>query len=381
MKSALFLSMAAALLLTAEAGAAPSIWQADLPGNPVRRLKALTSGKGLPALDFGDPSAPDLSEPGKVKIYTTGQHVLVWEAAGGESAVKRFLRAEKPRVESLSLFHSDGKSKVDPELTGEDAWDPSVYVSPSGEKFLYAGMMSPTDDRVNAIWPDDHWNRRVHQFHWQKDRWVMSRESIFGPVPEMPTWLGHNYGHSILRAGGRDYFFYERVSEEKDGLPWLTEMFFQELISPEKLDGQERRLLHTKGRRWLAIRRASGGALTEGPRAFTARGKIFVAFSAGDYAADKYGIHLLWADSISGGFKPVLDESGHDLKDFGREVEKVLPLSWGAARPAFFEADGEWWVLFHGIEEGGEDSLRNVYLAPVEIGPGKKGVPDVRIFP
>lgn len=374
--------MAAVIFTGSSAWSAPLVREPDPAGAPLRRLKSLTGpSKDTPAADFGDPSAPDFSEPGKVRIYTTGGSVLVWETTGNESALKRFLRAEKPRVDHLSLFHPDGQTAVNPDLSGEDAWDPSLFVSKSGERFLYAGMMSPTDDRKNAYWPDDHWNRRVHLFRWRNGQWVMSPESIFGAVPEAPTWIGHNYGHSFLRIAGRDYFFYERVTEEKHGTPWLTEMFFQELISPDRLDGHERLLMHTKNRRWKSIRRNSGGKLTEGPRAFSALGKIFVAFSAGEYASDEYGIHLLWADSVSSDFRPMLDENGHDLKDFGREVEKVLPLSWGAGRPAFFEADGKWWVLFHGIEEGGEDSLRNVYLAPAEISIGKNGVPEVRILP
>lgn len=377
-----WLLLAAALLFSGlEARSGPANWQPDPAGNPLRRIKSLTRDQAVPEADYGDPSAPEFSDPKKVKIYTTGGSVLVWEEQAGESAQNRFLRGEDPRVEKLPLYHPDGITAVNPELTGEDAWDPDMYSSPSGEKYLLAGMMSPTDGRKNALWPDDHWNRRVHLFHWRHDRWVMNRGSVFGGAPEMPTWLGHNYGHSVLRVAGRDYFFYERVSEEKYGAPWLTEMFFQEMVAPGELDGREQKLIHAKNRRWKSIQRHSGGKLMEGPRAFTALGKIFVAFSAGEYASDEYGIHLLWADAIDGEFHPYLDESGHDLKDFGRAVEKVLPLSWGAGRPAFFEAAGKWWVLFHGIEEDGEDSLRRVFLAPVEITLGKKGVPEIRIFP
>ena len=54
----------------------------------------------------------------------------------------------------------------------------------------------------------------------------MAEDSIFGPIPQKPIWVGHNYGHDFVRdADGKMFMFYERVSEEEEGTPLKTEIF------------------------------------------------------------------------------------------------------------------------------------------------------------
>lgn len=351
---------------------------ADVPA--VRELRSLT--EALPGIDFGDPSPPDFSEPGIVRVYTTGSQVLEWRKNARFSAPERFLRGEPPHLEHLRLYHSDGVTELDPAQTGEDAWDPTVQRI-GRERVLFGGVMRPTDARKNALWPDDHWNRRTHAFTEKRGRWVMKPDSIFGPVPEMPTWIGHNYGHGILREGGIDYVFYERVSDDHQGHPWKTEIFMRKLGPHHELIGKEYPSLRLPQKVWPAAEREFGGGLVEGPRPFKVGRYFLIAFSAGDYHSDNYGIHLAWSETIEGPFTPYLTKNGQDLQHFGQAIEKKLALTWGAARPAFFQLDQKWWVLCHGIRKSRgpfEEGHREVFLAPVQITEASSGPPLIRIL-
>lgn len=339
------------------------------------------TGPGLtPVRDFADPSPPDFSEPGSVKIFGTAGEVLEWRDRGRVAAKTRFLRGDPPTHHRLTLFQADGKTALDEEK-GEDAWDPSIQLGANGEKALYASVMDPPGNSLNATWPDDHWSRRTYAFRQRRGRWVREPEPLLGPLPKSPTWLGHSYGHGYFSDGNRAFLFYEKVTEEKDELPWKTELFARELKDSFSPKGKEIPVL-LNPQRWNAAKRKFGGSLVEGARPFRAEGKILVAFSAGDYDSDRYGIHLLWADSVAGPYHPYLTPNGRDLKNFAESIP--LPLTWGPGRPAFFSAEGEWWVLFHGIDRredpSPKDGLRNLYLAPVKISPGRAGAgPQVQI--
>lgn len=350
--------------------------------SPARQLRPLTGVANLPAgYDFGDPSAPDFSESGVVRIYTTGGERLTWRASKSATAIENMLSGKPARHDRLRLYHEDGKTEFDAQASGEDGWDPSIQVGANGIKFLFAGVMSPGSHRRNALWPEDHWSRRTFKFRWRNRRWVKEPESIFGSIPDSPTWLGHNYGHDILKlADGRRFLYYEKVTEEREGHPWKTEIFARRVNENLDFNGPEISVL-TLTRPWRAARRSDGSQLAEGPRAFVAGGKILIAFSGGDYASDRYGMHLLWAERVEGPYHPYLE--ANDLKDFGSEIEKQIPMAWGAGRPAFFEVQGEWWVVFHGIDQRAgpvpQNGLRNVYLAPVSIVPRNSGPPEIRV--
>jgi hypothetical protein len=100
-------------------------------------------------------------------------------------------------------------------------------------------------------------------------------------------------------------------------------------------------------------------------------GHYFISFSGGDYNSAKYGIHLLIAENMLGPYRPYLNSVGTDLKDFGKDIEKQIPLTWGAGRAVFFEFQNQWWILFHGIPsrdgKAPEDGKRNLFLAPVDF--------------
>ncbi|RYZ69410.1 MAG: hypothetical protein EOP05_14880 [Proteobacteria bacterium] len=196
---------------------------------------------------------------------------------------------------------------------------------------------------------------------------------------------------------GNTFVFYERVTEERDGLPWTTEIFARRMVSSLKADKKEIPVLQLPrskaglARSWPAAQRAFGGALLEGPRPFKIGAYYFISFSAGDYTSDEYGIHLAWSTSLTGPYEPYLTPTADDLLNFGETLEsETQRLTWGAARGSFFEANGKWWVLYHGIDENRprlgayiEDGLRDVYLAPVTIKPRsnrKAGSPPFEIL-
>lgn len=335
-----------------------------------RGFRSLTGGRGQPGRhDFGDPSTPDFSQSHKVSIYTTGGFALIWK---GPDALQKFLTGQPAILEQLKIHHPDGTPFNDE--TGEDIWDPTIEVSleNSQERVLYGAVMSPTDDRRHGLWPQDNWNRRTFAFRMRNGKWIRDEDPLFGVVPERETWIGHNYGHHFIKdKNGQSYVFYERVTEEKNGHPWKTEIFAKKMKNSFSTTGPEISILKIPSQVWPSARRSFGGSLVEGPRPFFAKGKYFVSFSAGEYASENYGIHLLEAKDVLGPYRPIMNKMNNDLKDFGEEIESQRKLTWGAARAAFFEVQGKWWSLFHGIDQKDdhpiEDGLRNIFLAPVEI--------------
>lgn len=261
---------------------------------------------------------------------------------------------------------------LDEVLAGEDAWDPSVYVFPGIDKrTLFAGVMARRLGETNAYWPEDHWSRRTGAFDWEGDRWILRDRSVFGPWPKKETWLGHNYGHDFIGGDdGSTWMFSEKVSEEKNGQPYKTEIFARRISSQGNLYGKELDILKIPKHPWPASQRKGGTLLIEGPRPFKVGEKYLISFSAGDYFSDDYGIHLAWANMMTGPYTPYLDKNG-DLKKFAKAIDKKMPMTWGPARAAFFKVDNNWWMLFHGIEASPHHDLsedkRNVYLTPVEI--------------
>jgi hypothetical protein len=193
-------------------------------------MKRLTGDNGRPeGEDFADPSPPDLSVPGEVRVYTTNNFALVWKDSGGEPAADRFLRGEAPVVEYLDLTDTDG-------LTPMGAWDPTIEffgLKTGPQRILYAGVMTPPAGQPFAIWPDDNWRRRVSAFAWKDQHWVRMSNNVEEAPPDQPTWINHSYGHQIVRdRDGKQWMFYERVTQEQNGFPWLTEIFARQMLTP-----------------------------------------------------------------------------------------------------------------------------------------------------
>lgn len=356
--------------------------QADPQGPPQRRLKSFTHGSQKN--DFGDPSPPDFSVQGIVKVYTTGGHVLSWFDTKTESATNRFLRGVTPHDEMLILKSENGEEGYDP-------WDPTIETFPEfgSEKYLYAGVMTPPPGKERAQWPNDNWRRRVNAFRSVKgakgqDEWIRVPKSILGDAPDQPGWLDHSYGHQFLRdEEGKPWMFYEKVAEERDGQPFKTEIFARRLLSPIELSTEEISILKVPQKMWPRSKHANG-SLVEGPRPVRLKNGFLIGFSAGDYNSDGYGIHFMWSKKLTGPYRPFLTTKGQDLRDFALPLRQEVPFTWGAGRPALFEVDGKWWILFHGIDKRDharvDHGQRSIYLAPLKITEKKSGPPSVEIL-
>ncbi len=297
----------------------------------VHAVIPLTGSGSLPkGRDFGDPSPPKISSD-KVEVFTTGGFILTWKN------IDDLLSGKAARLSHFKLQNSD-----------EDIWDPTIE-----DGVLYGGVINGED-----------WSRRVYAFRNVNGKWVRETHPLSGPLPRRPTWLGHSYGHHFIDG----YMFYEKVTEERNDAPWTTEIFARKMKDAFHLTGPEIPILKLS-KDWARTRRSFGGKLVEGPRPFKANGIYFISFSAGDYTSDDYGIHLMASKNLLGPYEPYLTPDKKDLKDFAGDIEKQLPLTWGGARAAFFEANNKHWALFHGIKDDGSsaEGLRNVWLSPVTI--------------
>lgn len=53
--------------------------------------------------DFGDPSAPDFSQAGVVRVHTTGGDALVWKDSDEKSAIDQLLAGHPPRPRTFAV--------------------------------------------------------------------------------------------------------------------------------------------------------------------------------------------------------------------------------------------------------------------------------------
>lgn len=348
------------------------------------------------------PADPALYETpdGRIQIYGTQSKNGFLEYPDWTS----FLNGEGGVMKYLDLFHPDGAK-----IAGEEAaWDLIPHRWPDGkggfEEVLYAGAMTPTEGRTEARWPADNWNRRIYAFRKDAEgRWVRAKDPLFSAPPEKENWADHSYGHHFITdAKGDTWVFYEKVSEAvtPDGkaAPYKTEIFARKMISPTQAGPEEKSIVSIGDSPLPSMSRTIGGFLVEGPRPgqVTIDGKThyFVGFSSGDFSTDRYFVNVAWSDRIDGQYKPQLTPNGKDLLDLGKEAKEKLGLSWGPARPHFFQdPKGKWWVLYHAVEKTvlpdndyskwpNKDLAafhRNIYLAPVEVSLGADGKPRFEI--
>lgn len=321
--------------------------------------------------DFGDPSAPDFSVPGQVQVLTTNGEMLTWKDQRDETGIERFFTGKRPSRNKLKTYDVDAITYLEP-------WDPSIQVFPEfgGEKILYAGVTTAPIGRKHARWPEDDWRRRVQAFRFNEglQKWIRVADSVFGDPPHERTWLGHGYGHHIIRdQNGHPWMFYEKVTSDLHDSPWMTEMYARRMLTPFVLSEIEIPILEFDQTPWPLARRYSGGALLEGPRPFLVEDYYVVSFSAGEYQSDRYGIHLAWSKNLQGPYFPFLNEKGNDLKDFAKGLRQKLSMTWGPGRAVLFNHGDQQWMLFHGIlkddQERMEHQERDVFLAPVKVTP------------
>lgn len=337
-----------------------------------RRLKRLTGGWPSKEfqMDFGDPTAPIFFKDNELWIMSS-QETLVWRGKNKNEAWKKFLSAKPPEIKTMNYFRSIN-SVVTPFLKdeGDDVWDAHIYRL-DHQWYLFGGAMTPTTRADGAIWPDDHFSRRVHAFRYENEKWVKAATSIF-PFEPHEGFLGHGYGHQIVNDENKKYMFYEKVTHVEKGLPWVTEIFARQLLTPLKLADTEHEILVFNSEFPESAKREFGGALMEGARPFKVNKTWFLSFSAGDYFSDNYGVHLAWSKSVTGPYEIFQTKPGQ-FTDFASQVDTFIDGRWGAGRGTFFQdPNSKWWVLFHAIPNrdfpnDGVDPKRDIFLAPVSI--------------
>ena len=375
----------------------PGVPAADHPGvEPERRFKQLTfSPCGPAAVDFADPSPPVDKKTQVIVVYGAG--ILHWQGSTPEGSWRHFLRGDHARYEHVPLFHGDGLTEFDVVSHGEEAWDMTIEnFADNADPVLYAGVMTPAHGQSHADVLRDHWSRRTYPFYLRDGKWQQGESPLFF-APATFGWIGHNYGHQFFKdQDGSLWIFYERVSESDTSGPLKTELFARSFVPPETVGDEEIKIFEIANRPYPSVLRAFGGALVEGPRPFSAetggRTFYFIAFSSGQWDSSGYTANLLWSEALLGPYQPYLNDDRTDLKDFGAELKKTYPLTYGPGRPVFFQDPGKhWWTVFHAansieVEHAkfppapGRGPFRNLFLAPVQMSLSPLGLPVVEII-
>jgi hypothetical protein len=357
----------------------------QLTGTRTCRLASLRTPHG-----FADPGL-HVTTDGRPEIYGTGGACLSFDSwadlLSGHPATTRPVGLVDPAGRSLDV----------------EAWDPLPHRWPDGDDVLYAGVMATRADGRAPRFPQDNWSRRVYAFKRDGALWRREREPLFSPVPATPTYLGHCYGHHVVRdEQGAPWIFYERcsVATLKRGRPFpaRTELFARRMLSPFEVEATEHLILGLGEAPYPSTARTIGGHLVEGPRPVRVlvgdRTLYLMGFSSGDFPTDSYALNLAWSDRIQGPYRPLLAPHGRDLLDLGAPLKQAFDLSWGPGRPCLFACpNGEWWMLFHAVHKGDRPGTdysrwpkrldgfrRHVYLAPVTIAL-EDGVPSVAFAP
>ncbi len=363
---------------------------------PLRTVKTITSGKHEDTdgsfnpedthLDTADPSSPFLvplpTGKTETRIFFSGHR---WVSAGSLDEIlfggiqtlrsaKTYMKDENGNpVEMGGKYHS-----------GWYDWDPEVHVLNDGSLRVHGGTMPLIDGKLSPnvvehnpsrtrMWGKVQFKETVSgQF---QEEWIYEN-SIFGHQPTY-AWLTkdffHNYGATFYRwpdgsyvrdKDGNYYMIYDRVVEQRDGLPWNTEIYavkvdpsmIRTIGKPVRVQGTQK---SGTNEYFKVSRRDEGraGYLFEGgrpfPVKFNGKWRWIVMFSGGNYVSDKYGIHLAVSaneDPMSE-YKPVINKEG-EVKDFAEVLRCVFNGTWGHARPSpFYDSRNAQWMSVHFISK------------------------------
>ncbi len=205
------------------------------------------------------------------------------------------------------------------------------------------------------------WQGPVHDFNRAKHR----------------SWIYHGYGgtlvtkfnsksgvHEPIKTENGNYILvYERVTEERDNMPWLTTTFMREMDPSLKFTtGPEievTNLISPKtGEYFQALRRGFGGKLEgylrEGDNVLfeLSRKQYIKAGSANDYVGN-YGIYLDYLEPGQGPigkYKNVVDDKG-ELIDFATHLKlRELGLTWVGRPQLMYVGRNDLRLALHGVE-------------------------------
>lgn len=329
----------------------------------------------------------------------------------------RFIEADSPhelfmsgirKVKRSRGFYKDGTEMVGAYHNEAWAWDVVIYKNDKGEWIALGGVMEqPAPGKL----PNVKEHNQSRSRWWGKVKHIEVRPGVFeehiiwqAPVHDFNIaghkgWEYHGYGGTLVtkfnpRTGlhepiknekGNYILMYERVTEERNGMPWVTTTFMREMdpsltraVGPEI---EVTNIISPKtGRIFEAFRRGgeneTTGYLREGDNVLweVKRRQYIKAGSGNDYVR-KYGIYLDYRDPGAGPlgkFKNVMDENG-ELIDFAStlNLREMVNGTWVGRPQLNYDPQGNLWLWFHFVPK---ESIPEG--APVEGWPSIKDFPE-----
>ncbi len=377
-----------------------------------RRPIIKTSGLRQSASSDIDPADVkiDTADPSLVMPITYPNNVTKYRI---NFSGMRFIEADSPaelflpgiqNVKRSRGFYKDGTEMIGAYHTDAWPWDVVIYKNDKNEWIALGGVMRQ---------PEPGKLPNVQQHNQSRSRWWgkvshieitpgVFEEHIIWQAPvhdfnlsEHKTWKYHGYGGTLVtefnfktklhepvkNENGNYTLTYERVTEEKDGQPWITTTFMREIDpSLKRTVGPEietTNLTSPKtGNLFEALRRGddhtTAGYLREGDNVLKElkKNQFIKVGSANDYVR-KYGIYMDYRDSgtgFVGPYKNVTDDQGQ-LIDFATtlKLRELFNATWVGRPQLNYDPNGKLWLLFHFVPI---ESIPNG--APVEGWPSKE---------
>ncbi len=360
--------------------------------NVARVPHVKTSGFRYDAADNMDPGdfRIDTADPSLVMPITYPNGVTKYRI---NFSGLRYIEADAPadlfkpgirKIQRSRGFYKDGTEMVGPYHTAAWPWDVVIYRNDHGELIALGGVMEQSEA---GKLPNVAANNATRSRWWGKVEHIETSPGVFeerihwqSPVHDFNVakhkgWVYHGYGGTLVtefdpisgvhepvkNQNGNYTLMYERVTEEKDGLPWMTTTFMREMdpslkfaVGPEVVVSN----IHhpVTGQVFEALRRGddqhTSGYLREGDNVFKylTTNQYLKAGSANDYVR-KYGIYLDYRDPESGFFgayKNVVDEKG-ELVDFATRLNlrEIFNATWVGRPQLNYDPNGKIWLSFH----------------------------------
>lgn len=305
----------------------------------------------------------------------------------------RFIEANSPaelfqpgirKVMRSRGFYKDGTEMVGAYHNDAWPWDVVIYKNDAGQQIALGGVMEQKEsgklpkvseyNRTRSRWwgtvshvevspgiYEEHivWQAPVHDFNIAKHQ----------------GWEYHGYGGTLVTAfnpatgihepiknkNGNYTLMYERVIEERHGMPWMTTTFMREMHpSLTHTVGPEIEVTNVispvTGQLFKALMRGDShqteGFLREGDNVLKERNRnqFVKAGSANDYVR-QYGVYLDYrepgADAV-GPYKNVVDEQG-ELIDFATtmNLREMMNATWVGRPQLNYDPSGKLWLFFH----------------------------------
>ncbi|HEY8270439.1 MAG TPA: hypothetical protein VIG33_06080 [Pseudobdellovibrionaceae bacterium] len=357
-----------------------------------RRPIIKTSGLRKDAVPDIDPAdiKVDTADPSLVMpiTYPNGQTKYRINFSG-----LRFIEADSPadlyKPGIRKVRHSRGFYKDGTEMTGayhNEAWpwDVVIYKNDAGKWIALGGVM---EQAVPGKLPNVRENNRTRSRWWGKVSHVQIKPGVYeehivwqGPIHDFNIskhqgWKYHGYGGTLVtqfnpKTGmhepiknkrGNYILMYERVIEERNGMPWMTSTFMRDMDpSLTHTVGPEIEVTNiispVTGQIFEAFRRGdekeTTGYLREGDNVLKEKehNQYIKAGSGNDYVR-KYGIYLDYRDpgrDAQGLFKNVIDEKGQ-LIDFAStlKLREIFNGTWVGRPQLSYDPQGKLWLAFH----------------------------------